>query len=499
MQLRKKTQGGESMVRFFIFIAWTFYFTSLASAYDITFVRNNYGGKINIYRNDGTVQTPTTNSGTVVLQNPDAAEVIGSNQISLKTKFVVLSPGAYQGTFWVSGVEEEGLAKSGTRGFVLIKSLKDYSINFAPSNGFSFALDKAGIIVPDNPVTSQINDSGDVLTFATQIIRVEPSGYAGQLSIVGVTQFETANFDRQIRIVPGVKGYIFAFSLIDSNFRFDMSDGSTVSIPANVKAAASENRVIKLQNARIEIRPENVNLRWYMQNDPQKTYLSTRELWLPIGMKNYGIGLAAGKKLGKFDLDENGNLSVEAVKAEDETGAMHNFYLNRKVIDQYQCKFTAEITLGEDIGTLKKGRSLELEADFKVSDRINYGAQQSHFVWNGLVTISIPNTSHIITSDVGQIVVLNDLPVGSDSFNISIDNVQGTLGGLPPTSNGMPISFYINGDYLNSANFVPKFSDWWFMGDKTRKQINFQFANSGQTGRITDLQPRNGSCSAVVN
>jgi hypothetical protein len=122
--------------------------------------------------------------------------------LTFNTIEVEVVPGAYTGTYYVSGVDTR--AKAGRRPFVVVRDVGNYVLAISPSASFRFHVDDNGAVT----CPSAAAEGGPkTLTFNTTTVEVDPGGYTGTYYVSGVDTTR-ASGTRTFVLMPGVGGYV---------------------------------------------------------------------------------------------------------------------------------------------------------------------------------------------------------------------------------------------------------------------------------------------------
>ena len=238
--------------------------------------------------------------GTVVSGNPDA--FIGSqNQVTFNTTPVIVDPANYEGEWVIVRVGNYDTDLSpGAQSLMLVKSVNYlvFVANHSPAD-VAFRIQSDGNVSSYNPIAASA--SGNVLTFNTADIVIDPGFYDGLWGIRGVRQFDTAldPGSQIITLVPSLRFTIRIAGQSTADFVVEIDDNGFIS-SWNTKAASTLGDLLNFNTHTIQIDPGAYTGGWrFVRWDPVS---GPNTYDLPPGL-TYRIWALAGPD-GYFSVDD---------------------------------------------------------------------------------------------------------------------------------------------------------------------------------------------------
>lgn len=177
---------------------WLFGVTGFESGSQVVTVVPGVGYQMRVAQlAQGALDFTVAANGDVTSQNPTAAFGAG-NTLTFYTTTIQIDPAAYAGTWWLFGVLPATL--SGSQVTTVVPGV-GYQIRVAQLGfgAFDFTVAATGNVTSQNNAAAFGN--GNLLTFNTTTIRIDPLGYSGGWWLFGVVSSSGA---QNAIVVPGV-------------------------------------------------------------------------------------------------------------------------------------------------------------------------------------------------------------------------------------------------------------------------------------------------------
>ena len=157
-------------------------------------------------------------NGNVTPENPVTADG-GQDELTFKTVPVRIERGTYRGSWWLNGPEPFGSAHPTSRTLDLVPGVAGYTVAFAPSNAFLFALRDDGTV--DMGASQAAKETAEGLVFEAVSLPVNPVEHDLPWWIAG-PEFRPGNDGpRNVTLVRDVPGWILSLSS-GRSVRFDL-------------------------------------------------------------------------------------------------------------------------------------------------------------------------------------------------------------------------------------------------------------------------------------